>query len=68
MSALMKEIDAIQTDMVMMESMLDALAIGASNGTRPECIGNSLEILKEYLADRSERLDGVVMRLRMMGT
>lgn len=68
MSALIKEIDAIQTDMVMMEGMLYALAIGAYNGTRPECIGNSLEILKEYLADRSERLDGVVMRLRMMGT
>ncbi|MEH2960091.1 hypothetical protein [Candidatus Merdisoma sp. JLR.KK006] len=68
MSALIKEIDAIQTDMVMMESMLDALTISAYNETRSECIGNSLEILKEYLADRSERLEGVVMRLRMMGT
>lgn len=66
MSTLVKEIDAIQTDMVMMESMLDALAIGAYNGTRPECIGNSLEILKEYLADRSERLDDVVRNFRMM--
>ena len=57
MSAFMKEIDAVQTDMIMMESMLDALAISVYNGIRAECIGNSLEILAEYMAARSERLD-----------
>ena len=49
MSALMKEIDAIQSDMVCMEGMLEALAKGAYTGTRVEYIGNSLEILRDYL-------------------
>jgi len=57
MSALMKEIGAIQADMVCMEGMLEALAKGAYNGTRVEHIGNSLEILKDYLGQRAERLD-----------
>ena len=57
MSALMKEIDAIQADMVCMEGMLEALAKGAYTGTRVEYIGNSLEILKDYLGQRAERLD-----------
>lgn len=67
MSTLIKDIDAIHTDMVMMESMLTALAAGAYNGTRPECIGNSLEILKEYLVSRSERLEDIAMRFRVAG-
>ena len=57
MSALMKEIDAIQSDMVCMEGMLEALAKGAYTGTRVEYIGNSLEILRDYLGQRAERLD-----------
>lgn len=57
MSTLMKEIDAIQSDMVCMEGMLEALAKGAYTGTRVEYIGNSLEILRDYLGQRAERLD-----------
>lgn len=57
MSALMEEIGGIQTGMVLMGNMLDTLIAGAYNGIRPESIGNSLEILKEYMALRSERLD-----------
>lgn len=57
MSALMKEIDAIQADMVCMEGMLEALARCAYTGTRAEHIGNSLEILRDYLGQRAERLD-----------
>lgn len=57
MSALMKEIDAIQADMVCMEGMLEALAKGAYAGTRVEHIGNSLEILRDYLGQRADRLD-----------
>lgn len=53
MGALMKEIDAIQADMVCMEG----LAKGAYTGMRVEYIGNSLEILKDYLGQRAERLD-----------
>ncbi len=57
MSALMKEIDTIQSDMACMEGMLEALAKGAYTGMRVEYIGNSLEILRDYLGQRAERLD-----------
>lgn len=53
MSALMKEIEAIQADMVCME----VLAKGVYTGARVEYIGNSLEILRDYLGQRAERLD-----------
>lgn len=58
-NTLMKEIDAIQIDMTCMEGMLEALIKGAYAGTRVEYIGNSLEILKDYLGQRVERLDKV---------
>lgn len=72
MSPLMEEIDAVQTDMILMENMLDALIAGAYNEIRPESIGNSLEILKEYLAVRSGRLETIRLEtisryFRMMG-
>lgn len=53
MSTLMKEIEAVQADMVCME----ALARGAYADTRAEHIGNSLEVLKDYLGQRAKRLD-----------
>lgn len=56
-NAILKEIGAIQTDMVRMEGMLAALEEGAYSGTRTEYIGNSLEILREYLGQRADRLD-----------
>lgn len=56
-NAILKEIGAIQTDMVRIEGMLEALAAGAYGGTRTEYIGNSLEILVEYLGHRADRLD-----------
>lgn len=56
-SALVKEINAIQADMVTMEGMLEVLAKGAYTGTMIEYIGNSLEILRDYLGQRAERLD-----------
>ena len=54
---LVKELSAIQADMVSMEGMIEALIRGAYNGTKTEHIGNSLEILKEYIALRAEKLD-----------
>lgn len=53
----LKEIEAIQADMVCMEGMLEALIKGALAGARIEYIGNSLEILRDYLGQRAERLD-----------
>ena len=54
---LVKELSAIQADMVSMEGMIEALIRGAYNGTKTEHIGNSLEILKEYIGLRAEKLD-----------
>ena len=59
-AALVKELSAIQADMVSMEGMIEALIRGAYNGTRTEHIGNSLEILKEYMGRRAERLDMLI--------
>lgn len=59
-NVLMKEIDAIQTDMVCMEGMLDALAKSTYDGTRAEHIGNALEILRDYLGQRADRLDMLI--------
>lgn len=58
MSAFMKEIDAIQPDMVCMEGMLEALVKGAYAGTGAEYIGNSLEISGDYLGRRAEAAYG----------
>ncbi len=57
---LMKEINAIQADMVCMEGMLEALVKGAYTGTRAEYIGNALEILVEYLGRRADKLDCLI--------
>ncbi len=54
---LVRELSAIQADMVSMEGMIEALIRGAYNGTKTEHIGNSLEILKEYIGLRAEKLD-----------
>ena len=54
---LVKELSAIQADMVSIEGMIEALIRGAYNGTKTEHIGNSLEILKEYIGLRAEKLD-----------
>jgi hypothetical protein len=56
MSSLMEEIDAVQADLARMEGMLSALAAGAYHEAKPEQLGNSLEILGEYLGQRAERL------------
>lgn len=59
MNTLIKEISAIQADMICMEGMLEALVKGAYAGARVEYIGNSLEILKDYLGQRADQLDMV---------
>lgn len=58
--ALMKELSAIQNEMVVMEGMMEALIKSAYSGARVEHIGNSLEILKGYLEQRSDKLDGLI--------
>ena len=59
MNTLIKEINTIQADIVCVEGMLEALTKGAYTGISVEYIGNSLEILKEYLGQRADRLDQI---------
>lgn len=59
-AVLVKELSAVQADMVSMEGMIEALIRGAYNGTRTEHIGNSLEILREYMGQRAEKLDMLI--------
>ena len=65
MNAMLKdEIQKIQVDLVMLEGMIDALKESAYSGTNPTLIGNSLEIMKEFLCARSDRTDNIVMGMR----
>lgn len=57
---LMKELAVMQADMIIMEGMLEAMIRSAYNGTRIEHIGNSLEILREYIGHRAEKLDSLI--------
>lgn len=57
---LREELAAVQADMVNMEGMIEALIKGAYGGTRIEYIGNSLEILRDYMGERSDRLDRLI--------
>lgn len=61
---IMKELDGIQEDMVVMEGMIEALINGAYNGAEAVNIGNSLEVLRYYIGDRAEKLDILLMNAR----
>lgn len=62
MNTLLKnEIQTIQCDLVMLEGMIDVLTESAYAGINPVLIGNSLEIMKEFLKDREERLEEAVL-------
>ena len=65
MNAMLKaEIQKIQVDLVMLEGMIEALIESAYAGTNPTLIGNSLEIMKEFLGARSERMDDIAAGMR----
>lgn len=57
---LMRELTSLQAEMVIMEGMIEALIKGTYNGTRIEYIGSSLEILREYMGQRSDKLDRLI--------
>lgn len=60
MNAMLKtEIQKIQVDLVMLEGMIDVLKESAYSGMNPMLIGNSLEIMKEFLCARSDRMDNI---------
>ena len=56
----MEELAALQADMVSMEGMLEAMIKGAYSGVKVEHIGNSMEILRDYLGQRAEKLDSLI--------
>lgn len=60
MNALLRnEIQAIQCDLVILEGMIEVLRDSAYSGTDPALIGNSLEIMKEFVESRTNRLDNI---------
>lgn len=60
MNTLLKnEIEMIQCDLVVLEGMIDILKESAYSGVNPVLIGNSLEIMREFLEVRTNRLDNI---------
>ncbi len=64
--ALIKEIERIQADMCVIKGMVSAVIENAYGGTRTEYIGNSLEVLKEYIGKRADELDLAGLPFRML--
>lgn len=64
--ALIKEIERIQADICVIEGMVGAVLENAYGGTRTEYIGNSLEVLKEYIGKRADELDALGTPFRML--
>ncbi len=54
------ELQAIQSDLVVLEGMLEMAKQSAYRDTNPALIGNSLEVMVEFLARRTERMDKIV--------
>ena len=64
MNAMLKaEIQRIQVDLVMLEGMMDVLNESAYSGMNPVLIGNSLEIMKEFLCARLDRMDNITTEM-----
>lgn len=64
--ALIKEIQRIQADICVIEGMVGAVLENAYGGTKTEYIGNSLEVLKEYIGKRAGELDALGTPFRML--
>ena len=67
-NALIKEIERIQADICVIEGMVGAVLENAYGGTRTEYIGNSLEVLKEYIGKRADELDALGTPFRMLNS
>ncbi len=55
-----QELQAIQADLVVLEGMIEMTKQSAYRETNPALIGNSLEIMSEFLSSRTERMDMIV--------
>lgn len=57
----LKELQNIQADLVVLEGMIKVLIRNAYSGKEsPVLIGNSLEVLAEFLGTRADRLDSII--------
>ena len=59
-TAIIHELQAIQADLMVLEGMLEMAKQSAYIDTNPVLIGNSLEVMGEFLAHRTERMDKIV--------
>lgn len=57
---MIEELQALQADLVILEGMICVLKQSAYSGTQSVLLGNSLEVLEEFLDTRTDRLDGIV--------
>lgn len=57
---IMQELQTLQADLVTMEGMVEVLRKSAYSGIQTALLGDSLEVLGEYLAIRAGRLDEIV--------
>lgn len=57
---MIEELQKLQADLVILEGMIGMLKQSAYSGTKSVLLGNSLEVLEEFLGTRTDRLDGIV--------
>lgn len=57
---LKSEIKTIQADLVVLEGMIETLKDSAYRSTPSVLIGNSLEVMQEFLSARTDRMDMLV--------
>lgn len=59
-ASVMQELRTLQADLVTMEGMVGVLRKSAYSGIQAALLGDSLEVLGEYVAIRAGRLDEIV--------
>ena len=58
-----EKLQALQADMVILEGMVGVLIQSAYSDMQTVLIGNALEVLSEYLAERSDQLDRILQEV-----
>lgn len=59
----LKDLRAIQSDLTTLEGMVAFLVSSTGYKSNPEMVRNSLEVLAEFLAARTDRLDKLLMEV-----
>ena len=61
-ASVIQELQVIHTDLVVLEGMLETVKKSAYKDVNPVLLGNSLEVMGEFLAHRLERMDRIIIR------